>query len=191
MHIPNMLVSGLAVLVPLPASLAYVSSTSTPPPGYATWDENFLLMNSVSNKSVPYQDELTNLHGDEGMHAFFLFFHIFGSIVCLRWRVSAMDVLNGTFHHLFMFYDVTDSADIGSKGVTIIGNSCLSDVGNSTKLSATKMPKQGKQTQVLHGNDLTSLDICSSYSSIVKLIAGGDCLILVKFLRFTRFCWSL
>jgi len=74
-----------------------------------------------------------------------------------------MDVLNGTFHHLFMFYDVTDSADIGSKGVTIIGNSCVSNVGNSTrKLSATEMPKQGKQTQVLHGNDLTSVDICSS-----------------------------
>ncbi|KAK7378606.1 hypothetical protein VNO80_04052 [Phaseolus coccineus] len=96
------------VLVPLPASLVYVSSTSTPPPGYATWDENFLLMNSGSNKSVSYQDELTNLHVDE--------------------------------------------ADIGSKGVTIIGNSCLSGVGNSTrKLSGTEMPKQGKQTQVLHG----------------------------------------
>ncbi|XP_014495340.1 protein REVEILLE 8 isoform X1 [Vigna radiata var. radiata] len=87
------------VLVPLPASLAYVSPT---------WDENFLLMNSGSNRSLPYLDELTNLHGDE--------------------------------------------ADIGSKGVTIIGNSCVSDVGNSTtKLSATEIPKQGKQTQVLHG----------------------------------------
>ncbi|XP_014495342.1 protein REVEILLE 8 isoform X2 [Vigna radiata var. radiata] len=86
------------VLVPLPASLAYVSPT---------WDENFLLMNSGSNRSLPYLDELTNLHGDE--------------------------------------------ADIGSKGVTIIGNSCVSDVGNSTtKLSATEIPKQGKQTQVLH-----------------------------------------
>lgn len=29
------------------------------------------------------------------------------------------DVLNWTFHHLFMIYDVTDSADIGSKGVII------------------------------------------------------------------------
>ncbi|XP_047162779.1 protein REVEILLE 8-like isoform X1 [Vigna umbellata] len=87
------------VLVPFPASLAYVSPT---------WDESFLLMSSGSNRSLPYQDELTNLHGDE--------------------------------------------ADIGSKGVTIIGNSCVSDVGNSTrKLSATEIPKQGKQTQVLHG----------------------------------------
>lgn len=95
-----------------------------------------------------------------------------------------MDVLNGSFDHLFMFYDVTDSADIGSKGVTIIGRSCLSGVGNSTrKLSATEMPKQGKQTQVLHGIDLTSFHIFSSYGFIVKLIGGGDCL-----LRFTRFC---
>ncbi|XP_027921888.1 protein REVEILLE 8-like isoform X1 [Vigna unguiculata] len=87
------------VLVPFPASLAYVSST---------WDENFLPMNSGSSRSLPHQDELTNFHGDE--------------------------------------------ADIGSKGVTIIGNSCVSNVGNSTrKLSATEMPKQGKQTQVLHG----------------------------------------
>ncbi|KAL9331934.1 hypothetical protein ACSQ67_001544 [Phaseolus vulgaris] len=116
------------VLVPLPASLAYVSSTSTPPPGYATWDEKFLLMNSGSHKSLPYQDELTNLHGDEGMHASF--------ILSYFW-----------FNCLFEM-----KTDIGSKGVTIIGKSCLSGVGNSTrKLSATEMPKQGKQTQVLHG----------------------------------------
>ncbi|KAG4916298.1 hypothetical protein JHK87_053855 [Glycine soja] len=41
------------VLLPMPASMVYVSSTSTLPPGYVTWDENSLLMNSGSNKSVP------------------------------------------------------------------------------------------------------------------------------------------
>lgn len=70
-HPWHMLFSGLAVLVPLPASMAYVSSISTLPPGYATWDEDSLLMNAGSNKSVPCQDELTNLHGNEGMHISF------------------------------------------------------------------------------------------------------------------------
>ncbi|WVZ07957.1 hypothetical protein V8G54_021303 [Vigna mungo] len=103
------------VLVPFPASLAYVSPT---------WDENFLLMNSGSNRSLSYLDELTNLHGDEGM------------------RVS---------FYSFIFL-VQLFSDIGSKGMTIIGNSCVSDVGNSTRtLSATEIPKQGKQTRVLHG----------------------------------------
>ncbi|KAH1258573.1 Protein REVEILLE 8 [Glycine max] len=55
-------------------------------------------------------------------------------------------------HHLFMLYDVTDSADIGSKGITRIGHSSLSGVGNSTRnLPATEMAKQGKQAQVIHG----------------------------------------
>ncbi|XP_020212995.1 protein REVEILLE 8 isoform X2 [Cajanus cajan] len=50
------------VLVPLPASMAYVSSTGTLPPGYVTWDENSLLVNAGSNKS---QEEINNLHGSE------------------------------------------------------------------------------------------------------------------------------
>ncbi|KAL5135286.1 Protein REVEILLE 8 [Glycine soja] len=84
------------VLLPLPASMVYVSSTSALPPGYVTWDENSLLMNSGSNKSVP--------------------------------------------------------SDIGSKGITRIGHSSLSGVGNSTRnLPATEMAKQGKQAQVIHG----------------------------------------
>ncbi|XP_027350980.1 protein REVEILLE 8-like isoform X2 [Abrus precatorius] len=53
------------VLVPLPASMAYVSSSSTFPHGYATWDENSLRTNEGSNKSVPCQDGLTDLHGNE------------------------------------------------------------------------------------------------------------------------------
>jgi len=50
-----------------------------------------------------------------------------------------------------MLYDVTDSADIGSKGT----NSSLSGVRNSTRtLPASEIPKQGKQAPVLHGNFL-------------------------------------
>ena len=57
------------------------------------------------------------------------------------------------FHHLIMLYDVTDSADIGSKGITQITNSSLSGVGNSTRtLLTSEIPKQGKQAPVLHGN---------------------------------------
>lgn len=87
-----------------------------------------------------------------------------------------------------MLYDVTDSADIGSKGITRIDHSSLSGVGNSTRnLPATEMPKQGKQAQVIHGNDLTC--IFFSFVFIVKLlVTGGDCLILTKFHRFARFC---
>ncbi|KAL2345021.1 hypothetical protein Fmac_006306 [Flemingia macrophylla] len=93
------------VLVPLPASMAYVSSTSILPPGYVAWDENSLLMNAGSNNS---EDELNNFHGSE--------------------------------------------ADIGSKGITRIGHRSLSGIGNFTRnLPASEMPKQGKQTQVLHG----------------------------------------
>jgi hypothetical protein len=50
----------LAVLVPLPASIAYGSSTnSLLPAGYITWDENSMLMDTC-------QDELNNIHGNEG-----------------------------------------------------------------------------------------------------------------------------
>jgi len=54
-----------------------------------------------------------------------------------------------------MLYDVTDSADIGSKGTTQITNSTLSGVRNSTRsLPTSEIPKQGKQAPVLHGNFL-------------------------------------
>nr|QSD99698.1 MYB family transcription factor [Melilotus albus] len=47
------------VLVPLPASFAYGSSTNTlVPAGYVTWDETSMLMNTC-------QDELNILHGNE------------------------------------------------------------------------------------------------------------------------------
>ncbi|XP_058771094.1 protein REVEILLE 8-like isoform X2 [Vicia villosa] len=47
------------VLVPLPASIAYGSSSNNLlPAGYVTWDETSMLMNTC-------QDELNNLHGNE------------------------------------------------------------------------------------------------------------------------------
>lgn len=67
-----MLLSGFPVLVPLPASIGYAASTNTLAPGFATWDETSLLMNSGANKSMTCQDELNNLHhGNEGMHTSF------------------------------------------------------------------------------------------------------------------------
>ncbi|KAK7267597.1 hypothetical protein RIF29_20275 [Crotalaria pallida] len=96
------------VLMPLPASIAFASSTNTLAPGYATWDETSLLMNAGSNKSLTCQEEINNLHGNE--------------------------------------------ADIGSKGITQIGNSNLSSVRNSTRtLQTLEMQKQGNQAPVLHG----------------------------------------
>ncbi|KAK7345610.1 hypothetical protein VNO77_16217 [Canavalia gladiata] len=96
------------VLVPLPASIGYASSTNTLAPGYASWDETSLMMNAGSAKSMACQNKLNNLHGNE--------------------------------------------ADIGSKGIPQITNSSLSGVGNSaTMLPASEIPKQGKQTPVLHG----------------------------------------
>ncbi|XP_027365140.1 protein REVEILLE 8-like [Abrus precatorius] len=53
------------VLVPIPASIGYPSSTNTLAPGYATWDETSLLMNAGSGKSMTCQDELNKLHGNE------------------------------------------------------------------------------------------------------------------------------
>jgi hypothetical protein len=58
----------IAVLVPLPASMAYASSTNTFAPGYALWDETSVLINSATSKIMPSQDELPNLHGAEGVH---------------------------------------------------------------------------------------------------------------------------
>lgn len=53
-----------------------------------------------------------------------------------------------------MAYDVTDSADIASKGVTTVSNSNLSGmVGSIRTLPSSEMPKQGKPP-VLHGNRL-------------------------------------
>ncbi|RDY13863.1 Protein REVEILLE 8 [Mucuna pruriens] len=143
--IPDMLLSGFPVLVPLPASIGYASSPNTLAPGYATWDETSLLMNAGANKSMTCQDELNNHHhGNEGTHTSFYccLFEAIVYIYCTKWNCPP----------LIMLYDVTDSADIGSKGITQITNSSLSGVGNSTRtLPTSEIPKQGKQAPVLHG----------------------------------------
>ncbi|WVY98787.1 hypothetical protein V8G54_030938 [Vigna mungo] len=59
---------GFLVLVPLPASIGYTSSTNMLAPGFATWDETSLLMNTGLSKSMTCQDEPNNIRGNEGMH---------------------------------------------------------------------------------------------------------------------------
>jgi len=59
---------GFLVLVPLPASIGYASSTNMLAPGFATWDETSLLMNTGASKSMTCQDEPNNIRGNEGMH---------------------------------------------------------------------------------------------------------------------------
>ncbi|XP_027934832.1 protein REVEILLE 8-like isoform X2 [Vigna unguiculata] len=53
------------VLVPLPASIGYASSTNMLAPGFATWDETSLLMNTGASKSMTCQDEPNNIRGNE------------------------------------------------------------------------------------------------------------------------------
>jgi len=69
-----MLLSGFLVLVPLPASIGYASSTNMLVPGFAAWDEASLLMNAGASKSMTCQDEANNLRGNEGMHTSLLLF---------------------------------------------------------------------------------------------------------------------
>lgn len=60
----------------------------------------------------------------------------------------------GNFPALIMACYITDSADdIGSKGISGIGNSTVGGIGSSARTQpSTDMPKQGKQVPVLHGN---------------------------------------
>ncbi|ESW16515.1 hypothetical protein PHAVU_007G162800 [Phaseolus vulgaris] len=53
------------VLVPLPASIGYASSTNMLAHGFAAWDETSLLMNIGASKSLTCQDEPNNLCGNE------------------------------------------------------------------------------------------------------------------------------
>ncbi|KAH7553475.1 hypothetical protein JRO89_XS12G0016300 [Xanthoceras sorbifolium] len=91
-------------------------------PGYAPWDDASVMVDTTSSKIMPLQDEFNN------------------------------SVFKGNFPELIMAYHVTDSADIGSKGVVRTGNSNVSAIGNSTRaLPNSELPKQGKQVPVLHG----------------------------------------
>ncbi|MBA0684507.1 hypothetical protein Goari_026091, partial [Gossypium aridum] len=113
------------VLVPLQASMGYPSSINTIAPGYAPWDEASMLVNTASSKIMSPQDEFTGLRGTEGMNSSLSFSYA---------------------------YNVTDSANIGSKGVAKISNSGVSGIGSSGQtISNSDMSKQGKQASMLHG----------------------------------------
>ncbi|KAJ4704823.1 Protein REVEILLE like [Melia azedarach] len=95
------------VLPPLQASMPY-PSVNMLAPGFLTWDDASMLINSASSKMVPSQDEYANLH--------------------------------------------TTEADIGSKGLSRVGNSAVGGIVNSTRtVPSSEMPKQGKQVPALHG----------------------------------------
>lgn len=63
---------GLAVLVPLQASIAYPSSVNALASGYSPWDDNRMLINAAPNNAMTPQDAFANLHVTEGMHIYFL-----------------------------------------------------------------------------------------------------------------------
>lgn len=60
--------------------------------------------------------------------------------------------VKGDFPALIMAYNVTDSADVASKGVA---NSNLCGIGNSGRIvPGSEISKHGKQASMLHGNTL-------------------------------------
>jgi len=56
-----------------------------------------------------------------------------------------------------MLYDVTDSADIGSKGISNSGLSGVEDT--NTRLPTSQIPTQGTQNPVIHGNRLRQVHL--------------------------------
>ena len=74
-----------------------------------------------------------------------------------------------------MLYDVADSADIGSKGITQISNGSLNGVGNSTrKLLTSEIPKQATQAPVIHRNRLMYIDFYFLFLFKLNLVMDGD-----------------
>lgn len=69
---PDLQNLGLAVLVPLQASIAYPSSMNALAAGYSPWDDTTMLINAAPNNIMTPQDEFDNLHVTEGMHGYFL-----------------------------------------------------------------------------------------------------------------------
>ena len=56
-----------------------------------------------------------------------------------------------------MAYNVTDSADIGSKGVARFSDSSIGGIGSLGRAaSSSELVKQGKQGSLLHGKLLDS-----------------------------------
>ena len=64
-----------------------------------------------------------------------------------------MRFVKGDFPALIMAYNVTDSADVASKGVARNSNNSLSGIASSSRsIPGSEIPKHGKQGSVLHGN---------------------------------------
>ena len=62
---------------------------------------------------------------------------------------------------LIMAYNITDSADIGSKGIGRITNSSAVGIGSSNRtLPSSELPAQGEQNSLLHGNLLAASLMC-------------------------------
>lgn len=58
----------------------------------------------------------------------------------------------GNFPALIMACYITESADIGSNGISRLGNNILAGIASSIRtLTSSEMPKQGKQVPVFHG----------------------------------------
>lgn len=135
---------GLTVLIPLQASLAYPSSMNAIASGYCPWDETSIFINDGSNQILLSHEEFIDRQGTEGMYTF--------SFVFVLIDVLAVDKF---CWELIMGYGVTDSADIGSKGVARTSKCSSSGIGSSSRtLPSSEIPNQGIQAPVRHGNPL-------------------------------------
>lgn len=136
----------MAVLVPLQASAAQPSSvgTFTIMPAHAQWDDSSILISTSSGNTIPSQDEFTNMQVAECMKS--LCMSLFAVLNLNR------AVVEWNFPALIMAYNVTDSADIGSKGATRIDSTSVSCVGSMSRtLPSSDMSKQKREGPVLHG----------------------------------------
>lgn len=89
-----MLNIGLAVSLPLQASLAYPSSMNAMGSGYPPWDDTSILINAAPNKAMTSQEEFANFHVTEGMHIYFSCVFFLVSIV-----VGMLVLIKGNFQH--------------------------------------------------------------------------------------------
>lgn len=162
----------LVVLVPLKASAAYQSSSvNSIASGYPTWEEASVLVNNASTGTMSSENEYSFL-GVEGLS------NIYACYLCVHdcqkkkkkseWESihtylpenECRDFLiKGTFLLLLWHANITDSADIGSKGAATISNCSMNAFGSSPRApTSSELPKQGKQDSVVHGKlkDLAS-----------------------------------
>ncbi|KAM6569172.1 hypothetical protein CsatB_017157 [Cannabis sativa] len=140
------------VLVPLQASLAYPSSMNPMVPAYSPWDEVSLLISPTSSK-ITSQEEFGNLQATEGMRFLFSF-----CVFCISRSFVVLNFVKGDFQMLIMAYNVTDSADIASKGAARNSNNSICGIASSSRsILGSEIPKHGKQGSVLHGPDFAEV----------------------------------